>query len=185
MTDEIMFDLEERMEGAVVALRADLLKVRTGRASPALIEDLRVEAYGVSMPLNQMATIAAPEPRLLTIRPWDVHNIGAIEKAILRSDLGLTPNNDGRIIRLAIPSLTDERRRDLAKIVSRRVEEARVALRNVRRDALRDFEKMQKDGDITEDDLFKAREDLQKVTDEYVGKVDDLGRQKEAEIMEG
>lgn len=185
MIDDVMFETEERMDGAVVALRADLLKVRTGRASPALIEDLRVDAYGVTMPLSQMATIAAPEPRLLTIRPWDVHNIVAIEKAILKSDLGLVPSNDGRIIRLAIPSLTDERRRDLAKLVSRRVEEARVAVRNVRRDALRDLERMQKEGEITEDDLYTSREKLQKMTDEYIGKVDELGKQKDAEIMEG
>ncbi|NLX37102.1 MAG: ribosome recycling factor [Chloroflexi bacterium] len=184
MIDELLFEGEERMDGAVVALRADLLKVRTGRASPALIEDLRVEAYGVTMPLNQMATIAAPEPRLLTVRPWDAHNIGAIEKAIQKSDLGLTPNNDGRIIRLNIPSLTDERRRDLARLVSRRVEEARVALRNVRRDVLRDLERLQKDGEITEDDLYTTRDRLQKLTDEYVGKVDELGKQKEAEITE-
>lgn len=184
MIDDVMFEAEERMDGAVAALRSDLVKIRTGRATPALIEDLRVEAYGATMPLNQMATIAAPEPRLLTIRPWDAQNIAAIEKAILKSDLNLTPNSDGRIVRLSIPSLTDERRRDLAKLVSRRVEEARVALRNVRRDALREFERMQKDSDITEDDFYRARDDLQKLTDEYVGKVDDLGKQKEIEIME-
>jgi len=184
MIEDTMFEAEERMDGAVTALRADLIKVRTGRASPALIEDLRVDAYGASMPLNQMATIAAPEPRLLTIRPWDAQNLSAIEKAILKSELNLTPNSDGRIIRLSIPSLTDERRRDLARLVSRRVEEARVSLRNVRRDALREFERMQKDGDITEDDFYRSRDDLQKVTDEYVSKVDDLGKAKEAEIME-
>ncbi len=185
MTEELLFEAEERMDGAVVALRADLVKVRTGRATPALIEDLRVDAYGVTMPLNQMATIAAPEPRLLTIRPWDASIIGAIEKAILKSDLGLTPHNDGKIIRLGIPPLADERRRDLARVVSRRAEEARVAVRNVRRDALKELGDLQKAGDISEDEFFRAKDDLQKLTDQYIQNVDRVGEAKpEAEIME-
>ena len=160
MTDMIILEHEERMEGAISALRGDLMTIRTGRASTALVDRITVEAYGSTMPLNQMATIAAPEPRLLTIRPWDQSTLGAIEKAILKSDLGLTPNNDGRIIRLAIPSLTDERRQDLARIVNRRTEEARVAIRNVRRDALKEMTTMEKDGDITEDDLARGKDDL-------------------------
>ncbi|MHB0857006.1 MAG: ribosome recycling factor [Anaerolineae bacterium] len=184
MIDDILFDIEERMEKAVEALRSDLLSVRTGRASPALVEKLPVEAYGGTSLLNQVATIAAPEPRLLTIRPWDSSVIGAIEKAILRSELGLTPNNDGKIIRLNIPSLTDERRRDLAKLVSRRAEEGRVAIRNLRRDGLKDLTDLEKSKDISEDAFYKAKEDLQKLTDSYIEKIDQVGEQKQAEIME-
>lgn len=182
--DDLMFDIEEKMEKTVASLRAELMTIRTGRASPALLDRIRVDAYGSVMPLNQMATIAVPEPRLLTIRPWDTSVIGAIEKAILKSDLGLTPSTDGKIIRLPIPSLTDERRRDLAKIVSRRVEEARVAIRNLRRDGLKDLGDLQKGKDISEDDFYKAKDDLQKLTDDYIAKVDEIGEQKQAEIME-
>lgn len=184
MIEDVLFDAEERMEGAINSLRSDLMGIRTGRAAPALVERVRVEAYDSVLPLNQMATIAAPEPRLLTIRPWDASTIGAIERGILKSDLGLTPSNDGRIIRLPIPSLTDERRRDLARIVGRRVEEARVAIRNVRRDGLKDLGDLEKEKQISEDDFFKAKEDLQTLTDQYTKKADDLGEQKQAEIME-
>lgn len=184
MIDETLFEAEERMEGAITSLRSDLLGIRTGRASPALLERIRVEAYGSVMPLNQMATIAVPEPRMLTIRPWDASNLAAIERAILKSDLGLTPTNDGRIIRLVIPPLTDERRRELARLVSRRVEEARVAIRNIRRDALRDLETLQKEKQISEDDFYRAKDQLQELTDTYIKKADDLGEQKQAEIME-
>lgn len=184
MIDDIMLDVEERMEKAVEALRSDLVTIRTGRASPALLDRVRVEAYGSEMPLNQMATISVPEPRLLVIRPWDVSTLGAIERAILKSDLGLTPNNDGKIIRLAIPPLTDERRQDLARMVGRRVEEARVAIRNLRRDGMHDLGELQKNKEISEDEYYKARDDLQELTDQYIAKVDALGQQKEAEIME-
>ena len=166
------------------ALQSDLMGIRTGRASPALVERVRVEAYGSTMPLNQVATVAAPEPRLLTIRPWDAGTIGAIERAILKSDLGLTPSNDGKIIRLPIPALTDERRRDLGRVVNRRVEEAKVAIRNLRRDGLKDLGDLEKNKEISEDDFFKAKEDLQSLTDEYSKKADVLGEQKLAEIME-
>jgi len=184
MIDDILLDAEERMEKAVGALRVDLLGIRTGRATPALIEHIRVEAYDSVLPLNQVATIAAPEPRLLTIRPWDVSTIGAIERAILKSDLGLTPNNDGRIIRLPVPPLTDERRRDLARLVGRRVEEARIAIRNVRRDALKSLGDLQKAKEISEDDFYKAKDDLQELTNEYTQKAEELGKQKQNEIME-
>ena len=184
MTDDVLLNVEERMQQAVQALRSDLLTIRTGRSSPALVEKLRVEAYGSQMPLNQMATIAVPEPRLLVIRPWDPSTIGDIERAIHKSDLGLTPNNDGKVIRLAIPPLTDERRQDLAKMVGRRVEEARVEIRNIRREGLRELEEMEKQGDISEDDFYRAKDDLQEVTDEYNEKADTLGEQKQAEIME-
>jgi ribosome recycling factor len=184
MIEDVLLNAEEHMDKSVAALRSELLSIRTGRATPALVENLMVSAYDSQLPLNQAATIAAPEPRLLTIRPWDASIIGAIEKAILKSDLGLTPSNDGKIIRLAIPSLTDERRRDLARVVNRRVEEARVAIRNIRRDAQKALTDLQKSGDITEDDLFRAKEDLQELTDQYIGTVDAVGEQKQAEIME-
>ena len=184
MIDEILLDVEERMEKAVNALRSDLLAIRTGRASPALVERLTVECYGSVLPLNQVATIAVPEPRLLTIRPWDGSIIGDIEKAILKSDLGLTPANDGKIIRLPIPPLTDERRHDLARIVGRRVEEGRVAVRNVRRDGLKGLGESKKQKQMSEDEFYKAKDDLQKLTDEYVGRMDELGEKKQAEIME-
>jgi len=182
--DDVLLETEDKMDKTVAALRSDLLVIRTGRASPALVERLVVECYGSTMPLNQVATIAVPEPRLLTIRPWDLSVIGSIEKAILKSELGLTPHNDGKIIRLPIPALTDERRRDLSKMVNRRVEEARVAIRNLRRDGLKDLGDLQKDKEISEDDFYKAKDDLQKLTDDYIKKVDELGELKQAEIME-
>lgn len=184
MIDDVLLETEDKMDKTVAALRSDLLVIRTGRASPALVERLVVECYGSTMPLNQVATIAVPEPRLLTIRPWDLSVIGSIEKAILKSELGLTPHNDGKIIRLPIPALTDERRRDLSKMVNRRVEEARVAIRNLRRDGLKDLGDLQKGKEISEDDFYKAKDDLQKLTDDYIKKVDELGELKQAEIME-
>ena len=184
MIEDILFDAEERMEKAVASLRSDLMGIRTGRASPALLDRIRVEAYGAVVPLNQVATIAVPEPRLLVIRPWDVSTIGAIEKAILKSDLGLTPNNDGKIIRLAIPPLTDERRRDLAKIVSRRVEEARVAIRNLRREALKKLGDLEKQKEISEDAFYQGKEDLQNLTNEYIESAGQVGEKKQVEIME-
>ena len=144
MIDEILLEVEERMEKTIASLRSDLMGIRTGRASSALLDRIRVEAYESVMPLNQMATVAVPEPRLITIRPWDVSTLSAIEKAILKSDLGLTPNNDGQIIRLSVPPLTDERRHDLARQVNRRTEEARVAIRNLRRDVLKSLTDLQK-----------------------------------------
>jgi ribosome recycling factor len=184
MIEDTMLDIEDRMEKAISALRSDLLTIRTGRASPALVDRIRVEAYGSVMPLNQMANVAVPEARLLTIRPWDASTIGAIEKAILKSDLGLTPSNDGKIIRLAIPALTDERRRELAKVVSRRTEEARVAIRNLRRDGLKELGDLEKDKAISEDEFYQAKEDLLALTDQYIKKADELGEAKQAEIME-
>ena len=184
MTDDLLLEVEEKMAKAVDALRHDLLTIRTGRASPALVDGLKVDVYGSVMPLNQLATIAVPEPRLLAIRPWDATTLSAIERAILKSELGLTPNNDGKIIRLSIPPLTDERRRDLARMVNQRVEEGRVAIRNARRDAIKSLQAMEKDGDIPEDDRYRAQEDLQELTDEYIGKLDALGEAKQTEIME-
>jgi ribosome recycling factor len=161
-----------------------VMGIRTGRASPALVEKLPVEYYGTLTPLNQMAGIAVPEPRLLVIRPWDLAALPDIERALLKSDLGLTPMNDGKLIRLSIPRLTEERRRELVRIVARRVEEARVAIRNLRRDALQDLKEFEKEKMISEDDFFRGKDKVQELTDEYIEQIDEIGKLKEAEIME-
>lgn len=184
MINDVLREAEERMQKAVEALQEDLRTVRTGRASPALIERLPVEYYGVPTPLQQLATISAPEPRLLTIRPFSPSDIGAIEKAILKSDLGLTPSNDGKLIRLVIPRLTEERRRDLVKLVARRVEEGRVAIRNIRRDSINDLREFEKEKMISEDELHRGIEEMQELTDRYIERIDEVGKAKEAEIME-
>jgi ribosome recycling factor len=184
MIDEVLEELRERMQKSVEALQDDLMSIRTGRASPALVERLPVEYYGTATPLNQMASIAAPEPRLLVIRPWDPSSLGDIERAILKSDLGLTPMNDGMLIRLSIPRLTEERRRELVKVVSRRVEEARIAIRNLRRDSLQDLKDFEKEKMIPEDDFFRGKDKVQELTDEFIEKIDDIGRRKEEEVME-
>jgi ribosome recycling factor len=184
MIREILQDAEGRMRGAITSLESDLATFRTGRAAPQLLDRLVVEAYGVEVALNQMAAVSVPEPQQLAIRPYDQNTLAAIERAILKSDLGLTPNNDGKIIRLNIPRLTEERRRDLSKLVGRRVEEGRVAVRNVRRDALHDLRELKTENMISEDEFFKAQDDLQKLTNKYIEQVDKLGEQKEAEIME-
>ena len=184
MIDEVLEELRERMQKSVEALQDDLMSIRTGRASPALVEKLPVEYYGTATPLNQMASIAAPEPRLLVIRPWDPSSLGDIERAILKSDLGLTPMNDGMLIRLSIPRLTEERRRELVKVVSRRVEEARIAIRNLRRDSLQDLKDFEKEKMIPEDDFFRGKDKVQELTDEFIEKIDDMGKRKEEEVME-
>ncbi|MBN1138828.1 MAG: ribosome recycling factor [Anaerolineae bacterium] len=184
MIDEVLAEVRERMKKTIEALQDDLLTLRTGRASPALVERLPVEYYGTPTPLNQIASIAVPEPRLLVIRPWDPSALAAIERAIQKSDLGLTPSNDGKLIRLNIPRLTEERRRDLVKLVSRRVEEARVSVRNLRRDALSDLKDFEKEKMISEDDFFMGKDEIQKLTDEFVDKIDAIGKRKEEEVME-
>ncbi len=184
MIDEVKADAENKMKKTVDALKRELVGIRTGRASPALIEPLKVEYYGIATPLQQIATVAAPEARLLTIKPFDPATLHTIEKAILKSDLGLTPMNDGKIIRLAIPALTEERRRDLTRVVRKHAEEAHVALRNVRRDSLKDLEDLEKEKMISEDQQFKGKELLQELTDKYIGVVDQVAQLKEAEIME-
>jgi len=184
MIKEAMEDASERMDGSIEALKSDLATIRTGRATPALVQGVRVEYYGVPTPLNQLAVVSAPEPQLLTIRPYDPSSLKAIEKAILKSELGLTPNNDGRIIRLVIPRLTEERRRELVKIVGRRLEEARVAIRNVRRDALDDLRSFEKEKLISKDELFRGKDDLQDLTDDFVKQVGEIGKRKEKEIMQ-
>jgi len=177
-------EAEARMKGAVEALEEDLAGIRTGRASPALVERLPVEYYGMPTPLVQLATISVPEARQLLIRPFDASTLKTIERAILASDLGLTPNNDGKVSRLNLPVLTEERRRDLVKLVHNRVEESRVAVRNVRRDSIKDLREFEHEKLISEDELEQGEEYLQKLTDKYVEVVGVVGERKETEIME-
>jgi ribosome recycling factor len=184
MIDEIKLDAEHRMQSAMEALDRELSGIRTGRASPALLERLNVDYYGASTPLNQLAGISAPEARLLVVQPWDRGSMAAIEKAILRSDLGLTPNNDGQVIRLAIPQLTEERRKALVKLVRQRTEDGKVAVRNVRRDALDHVHKLAREKQIGEDDERRAQHDIEALTKQYVDEAERAGRQKEADVLE-
>jgi ribosome recycling factor len=184
MIDEVLDEIRQRMDKSVEVLQEDLLGIRTGRASPALVEKLPVEYYGTMTPLIQMASIAVPEPRLLVIKPWDPSALGNIERAIQKSDLGLTPMNDGKLIRLNIPRLTEERRRDLVKVVARRVEEARVAIRNLRRDALKDLQDFEKEKMISEDDFYRGKDEVQELTNQFIEKIDEIGKRKEEEVME-
>ncbi len=184
MIKETIKDAETRMRGAINSLEEDLNGIRTGRAHPALIDKLQVEYYGVPTHLNQLSTISVPEPRQLMIRPFDASTIKIIERAIIASDLGLTPNNDGKVIRLNLPVLTEDRRRDLVKVTNNRLEEARVACRNVRRDIIKDLRDFEKEKLISEDDLKRAEEELQKVIDRYITEIDSIGSRKTDEIME-
>jgi ribosome recycling factor len=184
MLKDIYKEAESRMKGAVQALEDDLSGIRTGRASPALVEKLPVEYYGTQTPLMQLASINVPEPRSLMIRPFDASSLKAIERAIRTSDLGLNPNNDGKAIRLNLPPLTEERRRDLVKLVHNRVEEARVAVRNVRRDSIKDLREFEQEKLISEDDREKGENELQKITDRFIAEVNAVGERKEKEILE-
>ena len=184
MVDDVIKNLREEMEQTVTAMRRELGRTRTGRASTALLEGLTVDYYGATTPLNQLATINAPEPRLLVIQPFDRSVISNIEKAILQGDLGLMPANDGKIIRVPIPELTEERRRDLVKHVRKLAEDFRVSVRNHRRDAIEMLKVMQKDKEITEDDQRRAQEKITEMTKEYIDKLDSVLKDKEAEIME-
>ncbi len=184
MVKDALRECEQRMKGAVEALEAELLGIRTGRASPALVERLLVDYYGTPTQLQQLATISAPEPQLLTIRPYDPSTIKEIERAIRASQLGLNPSNDGKIIRLVIPPLTEERRLELVKLVHRKVEEAKVAVRNCRRDTLEDLRSFKEEGLISEDEFFRGRDDLQELTDRYIEKVEAVGKRKEDEIRQ-
>ncbi len=184
MIKETLTETEEKMKGALLALEHNLASIRTGRASPALIERLMVEYYGTPTPLQQLATISAPEPRLLTVKPFDASALKNIERAIMASDLGLTPNNDGKVIRLNIPALTEERRKELIKVVHHRLEEAKVAVRNIRRGSHDDMREFEKEKEISEDDFKRGEADLQKLTDKYSTRVDEIGARKEAEIKE-
>ena len=184
MLDDVYHEVDHKMERSLAALRKELSRIRTGRATLALLEGIDVAYYGTATPLNQMATLAAPESRLLTIQPWDKSQVGLIEKAIQRSDLGLTPMNDGKIIRLAIPPLTAERRKDLVKKVKKIGEDAKVALRNVRREGNETLKDLEKTKDISQDDLRRGQEQVQKITDRFISQVDDVLNAKEHEILE-
>lgn len=181
---EIQHDAEVRMEKAVESTRHELATIRTGKASPALLDTIKVSYYGSMVPIKQVAGINTPEARLLTIQPWDKSLIGEIEKAILKSDLGLTPVNDGLTIRLPIPVLTEERRKDLVRLCHKLVEEGRVAIRNVRRDANERLKKLEKDHQISEDEYHTAVEQVQKTTDKFISQIDEILKKKEEEIME-
>ncbi len=184
MIEDTLKDTERRMGSSIESMTRELAGVRTGRASPALLEHVMVDYYGAATPLNQLASVAAPEARLLTVQAWDKQAVRSIEKAILKSDLGLNPSSDGTLIRLPIPQLTEERRKDLVKLVRRRVEEGKVAIRNVRRDGVEQLRALEKSKDISQDDQHRAQDQLQKQTDSFVAQAEKLGVQKEAELME-
>ena len=184
MADDIRRDADARMARAIEALEREMAAIRTGRAATALVERIPVEYYGTQTPLNQLASISVPEAHMIVIQPWDRSALGAIEKAILKSEVGLTPNVDGTVVRLNIPALTEERRRDLVKLVHKRMEEARVEIRNHRRDVADDIKKALRDGDIGADDERREMELLQKLTDRWTAEVDRVGKHKEQEILE-
>lgn len=184
MTKELFHDTEEKMQKTMDNLKREFGNVRAGRATPAMLERVTVDYYGTPTPVNQVANVSAPEPRMLVIQPWEKSMLAAIEKAILKSDLGLTPNNDGNIIRLNIPQLTQQRRTELVKTTKKIAEEAKVAVRNLRRDANDALKKLEKDKTISEDENKRAQEEIQKVTDKYIKEVDRLAEHKEQEIME-
>ncbi len=181
---ELFKETRKRMDKARAVLSDEFAKLRTGRASAGLLEGIRVDYYGTPTPINQLATINIPEPRLIVIQPWDTSQIGAIEKAILASDLGLTPTNDGKVIRISIPQLTEERRKELVKVARKYAEECRVAVRNIRRDANERLKKLEKEKLISQDELKKAQQEIQKITDQEIEEINSLLEKKEKEIME-
>ena len=182
--DSALKDADHKMEQAVFHLREDLSSIRTGRASGAVLSRIMVEYYGSPVPLNQLASVNVPEPRLLVVQPFDKNSIAQIEKAIQQSDLGITPSNDGQVVRLAFPPLTEERRKELVKTVHHRAEEGRVAVRNVRRHSKEELEKLERESAISEDDLKRAEKELQKLTDQSVAEIDEIQSHKEQELME-
>ncbi len=184
MIDDVLLTAETKMTKGTEVLGRDLASLRTGRASPALVENIRADYYGTPTPLNQMAGISAPDVRMLIIQPWDKQAIPVIEKALQKSELGLNPSSDGTVIRLNIPPLTEERRKDLVKLVKKRVEEGRIAIRNVRREALERLRELQKNKEISEDDEKRAEKDLQELTDRFIENVNELGKDKETEVLE-
>jgi len=184
MIEDAKKEAKDLMEKAIEALNRDFKRVRTGRASVSLLDGVRADYYGAPTPLNQMASLSVPEPRLILIQPWDASTCEAIEKALLKSDLGLTPNNDGKVVRIAVPPLTEERRKDLVKVVKKMGEETKVAVRNARREANELLKEFKKEGEISEDDAFRGQDEVQKLTDDYVAKVDKLLEEKEKEILE-
>lgn len=182
--NELLADADARMKKAVEVVRREMAGIRTGRANPALVEGVMVDYYGVPTPLRELATITAPEARVILIQPWDRNALTAIEKALLRSELGITPSNDGRVIRVVLPPLTEERRRELVRVVRRKAEDGRVAIRNVRRDVLERLRAMERNKEISQDELRRAQDRLQKVTDSHIEEVDRLAEAKEAEVLE-
>ncbi|MGA9228066.1 MAG: ribosome recycling factor [Mesobacillus sp.] len=184
MPKQAIANAKERMTKAIQAYTRELASIRAGRASASLLDRIQVDYYGAPTPVNQLAGISVPEARLLVIQPYDKTILGEIEKAILKSDLGLNPSNDGSIIRLAIPQLTEERRKDLAKLVKKEAEDAKIAVRNIRRDGNEDLKKLEKNGEITEDDLRGYSDDIQKMTDEHIAKIDQITKEKEKELLE-
>lgn len=184
MQNEVLRNMSEKMDKSVEALKLDLTKIRTGRASLSLLDGITVEAYGSAMPINQVATLTIPESRLIVIQPWDPQVLGGIEKAILKSDLGLTPVNDGKLVRISIPQLTEERRKEMVKRVKKIAEEYRVAIRNLRRESNDALKKQKENKEISEDEMFKLQDEVQKVTDKFVKNIDDIAVGKEKEVME-
>ena len=184
MPNDVYADTRDRMQKAVETLERDFKGLRTGRASVSLVDGIRVEYYGSSTPLSQLATLTIPEPRTIMIQPWDTTIIAEVEKAILKSDLGLTPQNDGKVIRIGIPTLTQERRKDLVKVIKKKAEEAKVALRNIRRDTNEMLKDLKKEKQISEDEQFKAQDEAQKITDDFIKKIDSVYSAKEKEILE-
>jgi len=184
MKEEILTELKEKMDNSLKALKKDFMRVRTGRASTALLDGIKVECYDTQMPLDQVASISVPESRLITIKPWDQTIIGNIEKSILKSELGLTPMNDGKIIRISIPPLTEERRRELAKTAKKMGEEGKISVRNHRREANELFKELKNEKEISEDEMYKAQDEVQKITDGFIDKIDSVTAEKEKEIME-
>jgi len=184
MVEEIFEDLNERMGKSIESLKREYRRLRTGRASVSLLDGIRVSYYDTPTPLNQMASLAVPEPRLIVIQPWDKTAIGDIEKAILKSELGLTPMNDGKLIRIAIPPLTEERRKELVKVARKMAEDNKVAIRNIRRDANEMLKDLKTEKEITEDNLFRSQDEVQKITDDFISQVDELCAAKEKEILE-
>jgi ribosome recycling factor len=183
-SDEVLREADDKMKKAVSVNVEELSSIRSGRASPSLLQRIQVDYYGTKVPINQLANLSVPEPRLLVIAPYDPNSIGAIEKAILASDLGITPNNDGTVVRLAFPQLTEDRRKELIKVAHMRAEEGRVAVRNIRRHAKHELEKMKKEGKLSEDEERSAENQLQRLTDKHVGEVDDNLTRKEQELSE-
>ena len=184
MIESMYQETRESMKKSIDALENDLKKIRTGRASLSILDDIRVDYYGTPTPLNQMASLSTPESRLIMIQPWDVSVIKDVEKAILKSDLGLTPSNDGKVVRISIPPLTEERRKQLVKVIYKKSEEHKISIRNVRRDTNDLLKSLKKDGEISEDDAFKAQDQVQKITDEHIKLIDDVCKNKEKEILE-
>jgi ribosome recycling factor len=184
MIEEVIADTRSRMEKAMESLQRELTAVRTGRASPSLVERVHVEQYGTEMPLNQLANISAPEARMLTITPWDKSALGAIEKAIRKSELGLNPTNDGTMIRIVIPPLTEDRRKQMVKTVHAKVEEAKVAVRNIRRDAISQAKEFKDEKMISEDDERRAETQIQEITNKFTARADEIGKEKERDVMQ-